>query len=501
VLSAHGLPADGGAVLLSRSVPAGGRGRCFVQAELTTQQALGAVGSELVDICSQHEHHSLTQVPQHATLLDAYAELDAELATYQERWRELGELRRSANELRERAGEASTRADYLRYQLEELERVAPAPGERDEVEGRVSLLRDARTWAAFARDASDALYDGERAVVGKLAHLFERARRGAPHSPRLADIAAQLEAARIACDEASQLVARFVREIDFEPGELERAEERLAELDGLRKKHGVPFEDLAARAVALRAELEALDNVDERLSQLEARDAGLAAECLEIAQRLSTARRSAAQSLGRALEVELAALHLPRARLEARVESLPDGELGPRGLDRVELLFSANAGEPLAPLTRVASGGELSRVLLALKGVLALGDRVATYVFDEVDSGVGGAVAEAIGERLLAAARGHQVLCITHLPQIAAFAEAHFRVSKRAQGGRTITEVQRLTEGERVEELARMLGGARVSDTAREHARRLLEEGATARARAVAPPAKGAIAAKRRAKR
>ena len=202
----------------------------------------------------------------------------------------------------------------------------------------------------------------------------------------------------------------------------------------------------------------------------------LHASCAGQAESLHVRRVDAATGLARAVEAELAALHIPRARLEARVELLAAGQLGPRGSDRVEFLFTANPGEPLAPLTKVASGGELSRVLLAVKGVLATGDHVTTYVFDEVDAGVGGAVAEAIGRRLHAASQRRQVLCITHLPQIAAFADAHFRVEKHTKDGRTITRVVRLGEEARVEEIARMLGGSRVSGTAREHASQLVAE-------------------------
>jgi DNA repair protein RecN (Recombination protein N) len=190
---------------------------------------------------------------------------------------------------------------------------------------------------------------------------------------------------------------------------------------------------------------------------------------------------------------ELAALHMPQARFEAKLELLAEEQLGPRGLNRVEFLFSANPGEPLAPLTQVASGGELSRVLLAIKGVLATGDEVATYVFDEVDAGVGGSVAQAIGQRLHLASHSHQVLCITHLPQIAAFADAHYRVDKLTQRGRTITRVVQLSEDDRVEELARMLGGAKVTESARQHARELIEQ-----ARSGVPQPAPAVRSKRK---
>jgi DNA repair protein RecN (Recombination protein N) len=224
----------------------------------------------------------------------------------------------------------------------------------------------------------------------------------------------------------------------------------------------------------MREELEELEHAADHLAALQARTEELEASCRRLAGDLHDRRAQAADGLGRAVERELAALQIPNARLEVALEQ--DLNPGPRGFDQVEFLFSANRGEPVAPLRRVASGGELSRVLLAIKGVLAAGDRVATYVFDEVDAGVGGAVAEAIGQRLRQAAAGHQVLCITHLPQIAAFADAHFRVEKHTRAGRTVTAVVRLSDEERVEELARMLGGKKVTHSAREHAVALLAQ-------------------------
>ena len=203
--------------------------------------------------------------------------------------------------------------------------------------------------------------------------------------------------------------------------------------------------------------------------------------CVSLAGDLREIRRKGARGLSRIVEDELAALHIPHARFEAHIEPLPREELYPRGLDRVEFLFTANPGEPLAPLAKVASGGELSRVLLAIRGALTEQGAVATYVFDEIDAGVGGAVAEAIGQRLARAAGSNQVLCITHLPQIAAFADAHYRVEKLNESGRTLTRVKRLTPDEHIEELARMLGGARVTETARHHARQLSAEAIGAR--------------------
>ncbi|MFZ6181104.1 DNA repair protein RecN [Nannocystis pusilla] len=475
------------ALVLERVVGRAGRGRSVVQSVLTTQGMLERVGEQLIDICSQHEHHSLTHVARHIDLLDAYAGLDAETTAYSEQYREWQAAAQAAADLRRRAAEGAARADFLRFQIEEIDRVNPEPGELAALRQRTLLLRDAHRWTAFARQAHDVLYESDDAIAGRLAILLDEARRGADSSRLLGEIQEQLIAAQVACEEAAAAAARFANEMSFEPGDLEQVEERLHDLETLKRKHGGDLEALPSKLTAMREELSQLEHADSHLEALDAREQELLGKCLQRAKQLHARRAAAAEGLARAVEAELAALHIPRARLEARVEELPPGQLGPRGLDRVEFMFSANPGEPVAPLNRVASGGELSRVLLAVKSVLSTGDSVTTYVFDEVDAGVGGAVAEAIGRRLYVASRQRQVLCITHLPQIAAFADAHFRVEKHTQAGRTITRVVKLSDEERVEELARMLGGSRVTTSAREHAHALIAEARATPARKKEP--------------
>jgi DNA repair protein RecN (Recombination protein N) len=475
LLDEHGLELDEEAgLVIERVVSRGGRGRSVVQGSLTTQAVLGRIGEHLIDVCSQHEHHSLTSVSRHLELLDAYADVDDLLADYEDQYAALKEVRAAHEAMAARSAESVQRADYLRFQIDELERVAPEEGERDALAARVELMREAHRWRAFAHEARESLYEADDAIAGRIAALLDATRRRAPESSALSEIEEQLEVARIACEEAADAAVRLAEEVELEPQELEDSQERLHELDRVARKHGCDADELAERLASMREELEALENLDDHLTALADRQRELERRCLELADRLHGERERAARRLGEAVEAELGALHMPDARLEARVQRLAEDQLGPRGLDRVELAFSANAGEPLGSLSKVASGGELSRVLLAIKGVLATGDQVATYVFDEVDAGVGGAVAEAIGRRLHRAARERQVLCITHLPQIAAFADAHYRVEKRSEGGRTVTRVVRLEDEARVEELARMLGGARVTASARKHAQELL---------------------------
>jgi DNA repair protein RecN (Recombination protein N) len=485
-------------LVLERHLRRSARGRIAIQSNLSTLASLAEIGSELVEICSQHEHHSLTHVTHHLELLDAFAELQSPspgggpLGDYADHYRRWHALAQRIVDIRERETERLQRADYLRFQIEELERVSPEAGEYDQLRARLAMLRRTHELAGFASAAQAQLYDNDDAIASQLAVLLDRARRLDPQALGLAalvDVAEQLDAAKIACEEAASAAARLVDELEVGPGELEAAHERLHELERLRRKHGCEVDELLARLELMRDELAALDSTEDELAVLEQQEAELWQACSERADRLHDARVGAAEGLARAIEQELDALHIPTARLAVELHPLEGdasdanlaelagrARLGPRGRDRAELRFSANPGEPLASLSKVASGGELSRVLLAVKSVLSTQQRVSTYVFDEVDAGVGGAVAEAIGLRLRRAASNNQVLCITHLPQIAAYADAHFRVHKQVLDGRTVTRVERLDDEARIDELARMLGGKRVTRSARDHARELIEQ-------------------------
>lgn len=499
-LAELGLELEDDGLVLERHLRRSGRGRVAIQSNLTTLAALAEVGGELLEICSQHEHHSLTNVGHHLDLLDAYAELDGPdgpLADYVSHYRSWRALADRIADIRERETERLQRADYLRFQIDELERVSPEPGEYEQLRARMGVLRRAHELGSFAALAQSQLYESDDAIASQLAVLLDKARRLPEGLAVLGEITEQLEAAQIACEEAAGAAARLVDEIEIGPEELEQAQERLHELERLRRKHGCEVDELIERVQVMRDELASLDSAEDELATLEVEAEQARAACMQRADALHQARLAAAEGLARAVEAELVALHIPTARLAVELRPLDDQEqLGPRGRDRAELRFSANAGEPLAGLTKVASGGELSRVLLAVKSVLSTEQRVATYVFDEVDAGVGGAVAEAIGLRLRRAASNHQVLCITHLPQIAAFADHHFHVEKGEVAGRTETHVRKLTGTARKDELARMLGGHATSK-AKAHAAELLAEAARATAAPASRRASKASAAAR----
>ena len=502
-LGSLGLALEDQGLVVERQLRRSGRGRAAIQSNLTSLAALAEIGGELLEICSQHEHHSLTNVGHHLDLLDSYAELDgpdgalADYASHYRAWRALADR---IEDIREREAERLSRADYLRFQIDELERVSPEAGEYEQLRARLGVLRRTHELGSYAALAQSQLYESDHAIASQLGVLLDKARRLPEGLAVLTELIEQLEAAQISVAEAASAAARLVDEIEVGPGELDSTQERLHELERLRRKHGCEVDELVERVTLMRDELATLDSAEDELAALEVQAERARLGCSRRADVLHDARVAAADGLARAIETELVALHIPTARLAVELRPYQqvevgagaqtgggggagddgngngNGGLGPRGRDRAELRFSANAGEPLAGLTKVASGGELSRVLLAVKSVLSTDQRVATYVFDEVDAGVGGAVAEAIGQRLRRAASNHQVLCITHLPQIAAFADAHFRVRKLVLDGRTVTRVERLDPDQRVEELARMLGGKRVTDSAREHARALIEQ-------------------------
>lgn len=460
-LAEMGMEADA-ELVVRRVVEAEGRTRAYVNGTLATAQQLARLAAGLVDISSQHEHHSLVDPATHLGYLDAFAGLRAEseaVAQAHAAWREV-EARKEALAASVREG----RGDLLRFQLAELERVEA--GAEDEAE--VHRLRHAASLAEATSRAEAALYSGDDAVVGALARvqgLVEQARRV---DPALEPVVGQLQAALAELEDAGRALGRYARAVRFDPERLRDLEERLAETRRLRRKYG---DDLPGALARIRAELATLDGAADALAALDEAATVARARLAGLAAALSARRREEAERLGGGITGELASLGMGEARVEVGVA---EAGLTASGLDRVEFLIATNRGEAARPLRKVASGGELSRALLAIKRVLARMGPVGLYVFDEVDTGVGGAIAEAIGQKLGEVARHHQVLCITHLPQIAAQGDVHLHVRKEVIGDRTRSSITRLGPEERLEELARMLGGARITAATRELARELV---------------------------
>jgi DNA repair protein RecN (Recombination protein N) len=478
LLEARGLEFAADGLVARRDVPASGSSRVFLNGSPATLAVLREAGDLLVELHGQHEHQSLLSAETHLDLLDEFGEHAGPLRAVAGAWRAAEDARQSLASLRAAALERESRLEILRATVREVQAVAPRAGELAELDRERRILQNAGKIAQLVDESVELLYDGDPSAASLASGAARRAAELAAVDPSLADPSARLEACRLELQDLGATLRAYRDGARFDPARLEGVEARRVAIERLLLRHG-PEESDALRAGALAAAgIAALEDVERGLAAAETALAGAHAAYAEAAERLGAGRRAAAARHGPAVEAQLRALALDKARFEV---ALTRGREGARGWDRAEFLLAANPGEPPKPLSRTASGGELSRTMLALHVVLEGAGRGRTIVFDEVDAGVGGAVAAAVGARLAQMARRHQVLCVTHLPQVAAHAERHYHVRKRVADGRTRTEVVRLDDAERVEELARMLGGLQPSAAARRNAAELLEEAAAAR--------------------
>jgi DNA repair protein RecN (Recombination protein N) len=451
-----------------------------VNGALTTAARLAELGALLIDLSGQHQHQGLVDPSRHLEILDSFADAGSLVETMAEAWAELrhhdGELAALGGD--ERAREA--RVDYLRYQLEELEAAALTSGEDVTIEIERARLASVDQLQSAARGAEELLYSGDDSARDRVAGAARELERASRIDPGLDPVRRQLGEIETLLDDAADQLRAYADRLEGDPERLAYLDERLALIRRLTRKHGVGLDEVIARASELRAELDALTGRDARLAELAAARAKAEVAAVAAAAQLTQSRRKAARRLEKEVGAALAELGMAAARLTVVVEPRA---LGPTGADRIELMLASNKGEETRPLTKVASGGELSRIMLALKlGLLTSGriDDVATYVFDEVDAGIGGATAQVVGSQIRALADHRQVLCVTHLPQIAAYADQHFHVEKTELGGRTETHVRKLGVAARKDELARMLGGHATSK-AKAHAAELLAEAARPR--------------------
>jgi DNA repair protein RecN (Recombination protein N) len=480
-LDAHGLPDLGEEVSVRRVIGRSGRAKAYVNGALATVGVLGQVMRGLIDIAGQHEHMSLFNPDLHGALVDRVGRLDEPLEAYREAHRALTSVEARIRELGGDEHQAAQRREFLRFQLEELDRLEPQPGEDVRLEEERRRLLGGEKLRRGVASAESCVSTEEGSAlerVGKALNLIVEAAR---IDPSLGEIEGGLRRGQAELEEAGHALSRYLGGLDFDPQRLAEVDERLDALRRLMRKHAAPLEAVVAKRAQLAAELDRLENRQGALEALES-DRTLAHDrAWERARTLSALRSKAAVVFERTVREGLAGLALGKALLEVRVE--PSDSLGAEGCDAVEFLFSANPGEPPRPLSKVASGGEASRVMLALKGALADSDDCSCYVFDEADAGVGGAVAEVVGRMIKDVSRHRQVLCITHLPQVAAFADAHLRIEKETRRGRTQSRVESLEAGEmRTRELARMLSGVEVTREALGAAEALLRSARGARA-------------------
>ena len=461
----------------------GGRSRVTIDGELATVQSLGKIGASLVQVYGQHEQHSLLRAESHREILDRYANLDEELAAYRERYARAEEIRSRLHELNRRERERADLLELARFRALELERAALVAGEDEDLARERTVLANAGKLAAAALEAEQALYGADGAATDTVARAEARLSEAATLDPKLGDALEMIKSARANLEEAARTLGAYASKIEADPARLEEIDNRLQELTRLKRKYGGSIDTALETLERSRAEIGELEGIGESKAQVEAAMTSALDELAAHANKLSSIRKRAAADLGRKMETELKSLGMRSPGFEPRLATLGDDEagfvhggvaLGPFGIDTIEFHLSPNVGQPAMPLLRIASGGELSRVMLALKRLEAQRRGVATMIFDEVDAGIGGAVAQVVGRKLKQLSRFHQILCVTHLAQIAAFADRHLTVEKEERRGSTRSRVAVLEPGDRAEEIARMLGGE-VSDKFRRAARELLD--------------------------
>jgi DNA repair protein RecN (Recombination protein N) len=507
-LAAHGIEPEEGAVILRRVLKATGRGASFIQSTPVTRADLAEFSSLLFDVHGQHEHQSLLDLEQHRRLLDRHGGTEALAGRFHELYLSLASLRERLSKLASDERERLRRMDLLSFAVQEIKALALKPGEQDELEKELAILSHHEKLFTLLEQVHEATAGAGGGALGQLRAARHAMEEVLGIDPALSKPAHQLEDAFYEIEDFAETVRQYRERADFSPERLDAVQERLASIRAAERKYGDTIDAVLAYLATSEQELASMENYEEEKRRLEGEIGRTERELVAAGRELSQKRRAAAQVLGAGIEAELRLLGMPKVSFRVAVQPAVrtaaaaganagiaagpgiaaatggpaagapgDGAAvaNPWGLDAVEFVISPNLGEPFKRLRSIASGGELSRVMLAIKGVLAASDRMSTLIFDEVDAGIGGEVALSVGERLARLAASKQVLCVTHLATIAARADNHLRIDKETSGGRTVTRVERVAGASRREEIARMLAGDRTGELSLQHAQELLD--------------------------
>ncbi len=481
-LRLHGLEPEEGKVLVRRGIKSNGRGSAYIQNQSALRSDLAELTSLLVDLHGQHEHQSLLLPENHRRLLDRYSRIEDEVKDFASRFAVLAAEKRAYESALASEAERNREMDFLRFAVEEISRAKLRPGEEAELEGEERLLSQHEKLFAAVEAAHCALAGGDEGegAISSLRRLRSGLETAGSIDPGISDLARRSDDAFYELEDVADSLRHYLGSLSFRPERLEEVEGRLADIRKLKKKYGATVEDVLARLVEDQGRLSRLETWEEDKGEMEQRIVALETEVFASALALSEKRKASAASLQARIESIVRTLGMPSARFYARVSRKDsDGSrpvVGPYGVDEVEFLIAPNPGESAKALARIASGGELSRVALAAKTILAGTDSVDCLIFDEVDAGIGGEVAVAVGEHLKELGKSKQVLCITHLASIAVRADNHYRVEKDVSGGRTSTRLSRMEGRVRAEEIARMLAGDPHEEASIAHATELLRK-------------------------
>jgi DNA repair protein RecN (Recombination protein N) len=473
-----GVPVDEDLVL-RRIVQGGGRSRAYINGNLATLAQLQPLTEQLVAVCGQHEHQHLLQRNVHLAILDRFGSLDGHVKAYRESFQKMQAVMRQLEKLENAEREREQRLDFLRHQSVEIAAAELSVEEEQALLAERLLLQNAERLVAVTRGGYDALYDSDGSVCEVLGVLSADLQAIAEVDKKLATLSEAVQRNLFELEDVAVQMRSYLTNASFEPDRIDAVEERLGLLNRLKRKFAPTIGEILELKEAYDREIVQLENAGETRVSLLQELAALKEQTGSLGQTLTGMRSKAAATLARVLIAELGDLAMSGASFEVALTDLE--QPGPDGLERLEFMVSLNPGEPLMPLARVASGGELSRLMLALRRIAPDADLVSTIIFDEVDAGIGGVAATAVGRKLQSVSRSAQVLCVTHLPQVAAFADHHHRVTKHEVEGRTIAVMEQLTGDDRVKEMARMLGGAQVTGQTILHAKELIDGSAKSR--------------------
>lgn len=487
VMAEHGYDPQEGLVV-RRIISRKDRHRIYINGRMATMQVLTAITANLASISGQHAHQGLLKEEAHLLILDQYGGLMDLREKYHESYRQMLPLIAKEQQLIRRQANQSEQMELLRFQVQEIEAASVQTNEDKELEAERLRLKNGQMLFETVQRCVDGLYRIDGAVFERLGHMSKELAKCGALDPGLRKSADEMESLAYGAEDLAANLRDYLSRVDLDPLQLEQVEERLDILNRLKRKYGGSIEAVLEFAADANRQLDEIGNVEGVLVELRDKLNAAHNRLCTISETLSKKRKEAAQNLSQAVETELISLKMANTRFSAAIEPLKtssdtssylqnrDRLLTETGMDRAAFMIAPNVGEEIKPLTTIASGGELSRIVLALKAILAQNESLETVVFDEVDAGIGGGVAEMVGRKLAALARYHQILCITHLPQIAKYGQHHFRIEKRVSKGRTHTTIARLSAKARVEEVARMLGGERITPATMNHAREMLAE-------------------------
>lgn len=484
---------DGSRFVVRRTITTTGRNRIFVNDCVTRLAILGSLTDGLVDMIGQHASHELLDRTRHVGMLDTFAGTTAAARAVAGQVTRLRALQRELARLRETAASRQARATVLQQQLADIDAACPTPGEDERLGRELEKLQNAEQLQETTRSAFYILRESNESALDMLSHVLNQIQRISYMDPDLEKMIEVIAGAQLELQEVARDLGRYADSVHISPQELEEMEERRTLIEQLKRRHGgddASIENVLKAVDELRDELDALAWDDQRVTEAAQEASALEAEVMDAARALSSQRLQASARLAALVEAELAQLGMPNSRFQVAIrwrsadgpvenaEDATSSSLTTEGLDDVEFLLSPNPGEGFKPLARTASGGELSRTMLAIKGALIATDPVGSYIFDEVDTGIGGGVAETVGRKLQDIGESRQVICITHLPQVASFCHQHLKVSKHVVGAdRTVSEVRSLSRTQRIEEVARMLGGTAITTKTLEHAEEMINLG------------------------